>query len=260
MQIGRSSTEHSVPSSARGSTVGSRADSALVSPRPSAQSVRGRIPSAATSLQSSRPTSPGRRSVTRTETAGDFLGSLNFKDNNYEQASSKMLMQLYEEREEKRRLLHLMRTSSGPDPHVTEQWNKTPRKGDEDDRAHTARPLEKTRSTARDDSDHRAKTARSPARRPLFEERDSNHGISYRVAGSPARARPATEQPVARDLQSRPSATATTGRMSTQSGFSLPFEVALPSFADVDVSLPSFSSYFQSKAEEKQRRGGLSGA
>jgi len=214
MAIGRSSTQNTP-----------RRGGDFRSPRPT------RAPSssaahAAHSGQPSRAGSPGRMPTARTvdsrgasAAAGDLL-NLDFHETGYDQTSSKMMTQLYQEREEKRRLLHLMRTSTGPDPHAVEAWTKA---------AASPRP--------HDGSVRGAQTERYARGRVPEHAQGASQGARFSLSPD-ARARSQTDR-----LQERAAVPQTPeDRKSNTYGFMLPFDVSLPSFASV-------SSVFQSMPE-----------
>jgi len=247
MEIGRSSL--SQMSSARSTPRGELAAeaysarvgySARSSPRPpSAMASPRRAPApTASSRQSSRPTSPTRQPTAQSaifsrtgSERGELPPSCLDAAGAYDQASSRVMRELYEEREEKRRLLHLMRTSTRPpDPQGLEMWNRTEAghgdKGPADLlTARSGRALEEVTSNG-----YRPRAVLSVDARARPEEVTSN-GHRPRAVLSPdhAQARPSTDRP-----QSRPSMAQTPEDTRSKGfGFMLPFDVALPSFSGV---------------------------
>lgn len=225
MQIGWASTsmQASAKSTQRESVRNTPRASAMASPRYSERR------SAANSRLSSRVGSPLRRmptarmenfsragsSSSQVESTMDRAGTYNHELN-----SSKMMAQLYEEREEKRRLLHLMRQATGPDPHAAdvEPWKK--------------------QLTEAGGVERWGLTSRSTRGRALEQSTSNgyyNSGVE-RSGSADGRIRPHTDRP----REERPSAAKTPDGKSSSFGFMLPF----------DVSLPSFPNVFQAKPED----------
>mgnify|MGYP001262449171 CR=1 FL=1 len=209
--IARVSTGHPTPRSTA-VTSASRPGSVRNSPR----SVSG-YP-----LSSSRA-----RSVAGDIASLETQGSAKSRALDYDQSSAKILKQLYEEREEKRRLLHLMR-AAGSD--LVEPWNKMELIDNSGVQAGSrardlAEPALPPRTAPRHDSGrsvHAATTAKKISK-------DTSNGTAPQ--GEPSA------------VQTKPS--------SSQFGFTLPtFEVSLPSFPSVDMSLPSLASVFHSAARK----------
>ena len=227
MQIGRSSQQSSARNTPRGERAAAQAAQAAMSsargysarnsPRPAsaAASPRKSHAAAASSRQSSRPASPGRPATARSAAfsrAGSGETSSLDAAGTYDQASSKVMKQLYEEREEKRRLLHLMRTATGPPDSrgAPEPWNRAAaaERGEAGPAAPHAALSERGRGLEATSNGYRPRAVFSP---------------DARVA------RPATDRPQARpNMAQTPEDTRSKGF-----GFMLPFDVALPSFASV---------------------------
>ena len=158
--------------------------------------------------------------------AGD-LASLESRAMDYDQSSAKILKQLYEEREEKRRLLHLMR-AAGSD--LVEPWNKMELIDNSGVQAG---------SRARD----LAEPALPPRTAPRHDRGRSAHAATTAKKISKDASNGAAPEGQSSAVQSNPS--------SSQFGFTLPtFEVSLPSFPSVDMSLPSLASVFHSAARK----------
>jgi len=269
MEIGRSSL--SQMSSARNTPRGdaqaysARGYSARSSPRPPSAMVSPRRAPApnASSHQSSRPTSPTRQPTAQSATfsrtgseRGEVTTSCLDAAGAYDQASSRVMRELYAEREEKRRLLHLMRTSTRPpDPQGVEMWNRTePGHGVLTARSGRGRALEEATSNG-----YRPRAVLSVDARARPEE-VTNNGLRPRAVLSPdhAQARPATDRP-----QSRPSMAQTPEDTRSKGfGFMLPFDVALPSFSGVfpvrkeeDAAPESWLSASQPHLQPSSRRG-----
>ena len=133
----------------------------------------------------------------------------------FDQSSSRMMSQLYEEREEKRRLLHLMRTAMGPTYTVQAEHLETLPAAD------------KARAPF---------TSRSTLGRQEEQAAISN---GHRYGSADARIRPARDRPQVDRSQARSAAQTLEDTKSSGFGFMMPFE----------VSLPSFSSAFQSTTD-----------
>ena len=212
--IARVSTGHPTPRSTA-ATSASRLGSVRNSPR----SVSG-YPHAA-----SMPAVHGSDSRARS-VAGD-LASLESRAMDYDQSSAKILKQLYEEREEKRRLLHLMR-AAGSD--LVEPWNKMELIDNSGVQAG---------SRARD----LAEPALPPRTAPRHDRGRSAHAATTAKKISKDASNGAAPEGQSSAVQSNPS--------SSQFSFTLPtFEVSLPSFPSVDMSLPSLASVFHSAARK----------
>ena len=212
--IARVSTGHPTPRSTA-ATSASRPGSVRNSPR----SVSG-YPHAA-----SMPAVHGSDSRARS-VAGD-LASLESRAMDYDQSSAKILKQLYEEREEKRRLLHLMR-AAGSD--LVEPWNKMELIDNSGVQAG---------SRARD----LAEPALPPRTAPRHDRGRSAHAATTAKKISKDASNGAAPEGQSSAVQSNPS--------SSQFSFTLPtFEVSLPSFPSVDMSLPSLASVFHSAARK----------